>query len=117
LTAEIRRGSEIHRLGAEVGVSPLGGGGREHRARPDRGRRNPDQAGPGPSTPGAITFRVSWVRVPPPAYRESPANTQGFVVFEPRSLSVLTLGREGIAEITTFLGAELRLRFGLPDEL
>jgi hypothetical protein len=38
-------------------------------------------------------------------------------VFEPRSLSVLTLGREGIAEITTFLGAELPLRFGLPDEL
>ena len=37
--------------------------------------------------------------------------------FEPRSLSVLTLGREGIAEITTFLGAELPLRFGLPDEL
>ena len=27
--------------------------------------------------------------------------------FEPRSLSVLTLGREEIAEITTFLGAEL----------
>ena len=37
--------------------------------------------------------------------------------FEPRSLSVLTLGREEIAEITTFLGAELPLRFGLPDEL
>ena len=46
LTPEIRRGSEIHRLGAEVGVSPLDGGGREHRARPERGRRNPDQAGP-----------------------------------------------------------------------
>jgi hypothetical protein len=30
---------------------------------------------------------------------------------------VLTLGREEIAEITTFLGAELPLRFGLPDEL
>jgi hypothetical protein len=30
---------------------------------------------------------------------------------------VLTLGREEIAKITTFLGAELPLRFGLPDEL
>jgi len=38
-------------------------------------------------------------------------------VFEPRSLSVLTLGREEIAEITTFLGADLPLRFRLPDEL
>jgi RNA polymerase sigma-70 factor (ECF subfamily) len=37
--------------------------------------------------------------------------------FEPRSISVLTLGREGIAEITTFLGPELLPRFGLPDEL
>jgi hypothetical protein len=31
LTAEIRRGSEIHRLGAEIGVSPLGGGGNRMR--------------------------------------------------------------------------------------
>jgi RNA polymerase sigma-70 factor (ECF subfamily) len=40
-------------------------------------------------------------------------------VFEPRSLSVLTLGREGIAEITTFidLGPEMMARFGLPDQL
>jgi hypothetical protein len=37
--------------------------------------------------------------------------------FEPRSLSVFTLGREGIAEITTFIGAELPLGVGLPDEL
>ncbi len=37
--------------------------------------------------------------------------------FEPRSISVLTLGVEGIAEITTFLGPEPLLRFGLPDEL
>jgi hypothetical protein len=36
--------------------------------------------------------------------------------FEARSLSVFTLGREGIAEITTFLGAELPLGFGLLDE-
>ena len=38
-------------------------------------------------------------------------------IFEPRSLSVLTLGREGIAEITTFLGPEMMPRFGLPDEV
>ncbi len=37
--------------------------------------------------------------------------------FEARSISVLTLDREGIAEITTFLGPELLERFGLPDEL
>src|SRR3954468_10030408 len=36
-------------------------------------------------------------------------------VFEPRSISVLTLGREGIAEITTFLDAGLLPRFGLLD--
>src|SRR5215208_3692255 len=35
--------------------------------------------------------------------------------FEPRSLSVLTLAREGIAEITTFLGPGLLPLFGLPD--
>jgi RNA polymerase sigma-70 factor, ECF subfamily len=38
-------------------------------------------------------------------------------IFEPRSLSVLTLGREGIAEITTFLGPEMVPRFGLPDQI
>ncbi len=38
-------------------------------------------------------------------------------IFEPRSLSVLTLGREGIAEITTFLGPEMMPRFGLPDQI
>jgi RNA polymerase sigma-70 factor, ECF subfamily len=37
--------------------------------------------------------------------------------FEPRSISVLTLGREGIAEITTFIGPELIPSFGLPDEI
>jgi hypothetical protein len=37
--------------------------------------------------------------------------------FEPRSISVLTLGREGIAEITTFIGPGLLPRFGLPDEI
>jgi RNA polymerase sigma-70 factor (ECF subfamily) len=37
--------------------------------------------------------------------------------FLPRSISVLTLDGEGIAEITTFLGPELIPRFGLPDEL
>ena len=35
----------------------------------------------------------------------------------PRSISVLTLDGEGIAEITTFLDPELLPRFGLPDEL
>jgi RNA polymerase sigma-70 factor, ECF subfamily len=38
-------------------------------------------------------------------------------IFEPRSLSVLTLGREGIAEITTFIGPEMMPRFGLPDQI
>jgi RNA polymerase sigma-70 factor, ECF subfamily len=38
-------------------------------------------------------------------------------IFAPRSLSVLTLGREGIAEITTFLGPAMMPRFGLPDEV
>jgi RNA polymerase sigma-70 factor (ECF subfamily) len=38
-------------------------------------------------------------------------------IFEPRSLSVLTLGREGIAEITTFLGPGLLPLFGLPDQI
>jgi RNA polymerase sigma-70 factor, ECF subfamily len=38
-------------------------------------------------------------------------------IFEPRSLSVLTLGREGIVEITTFLGPEMMPRFGLPDQI
>ena len=38
-------------------------------------------------------------------------------IFEPRSISVFTLGREGIAEITTFLGPDRLASFGLPDEL
>ena len=37
--------------------------------------------------------------------------------FEPRSISVLTLAREGIAEITTFLDPGLLPRFGLPDQI
>ena len=37
--------------------------------------------------------------------------------FEPRSISVLTLAREGIAEITTFLGPGLLPLFGLPDQI
>ena len=37
--------------------------------------------------------------------------------FLPRSLSVLTLDGEGIAEITTFLGPELLSSFGLPHEV
>ena len=37
--------------------------------------------------------------------------------FEPRSISVLTLAREGIAEITTFLEPGLLPRFGLPDQI
>jgi RNA polymerase sigma-70 factor (ECF subfamily) len=37
--------------------------------------------------------------------------------FEPRSLSVLTLARDGIAEITTFIGPALFPRFGLPDQV
>jgi RNA polymerase sigma-70 factor (ECF subfamily) len=37
--------------------------------------------------------------------------------FEPRSLSVLTLVPEGIAEITTFLGPGLPPLFGLPDQI
>src|SRR5215211_1126895 len=37
--------------------------------------------------------------------------------FLPRSISVLTLDGEGIAEITTFLGPELLSSFGLPDEV
>jgi RNA polymerase sigma-70 factor (ECF subfamily) len=35
--------------------------------------------------------------------------------FLPRSISVLTLDGEGIAEITTFLGPERLSSFGLPD--
>ena len=38
-------------------------------------------------------------------------------VFEPRSISVLTLDGEEIAEITTFIDPELVPLFGLPDEL
>jgi hypothetical protein len=37
--------------------------------------------------------------------------------YEPRSLSVRTLGRDEIAEIPTLLAAALPLRFRLPDEL
>jgi hypothetical protein len=37
--------------------------------------------------------------------------------FEPRSISVLTLAREGIVEITTFIGPGLLPRFGLPDQI
>ena len=37
--------------------------------------------------------------------------------FLPRSISVLTLDGQGIAEITTFLGPELLLSFGLPEEV
>jgi RNA polymerase sigma-70 factor, ECF subfamily len=37
--------------------------------------------------------------------------------FAPHSISVLTLGPEGIAEITTFLDPELLPSFGLPDEI
>jgi hypothetical protein len=56
-------------------------------------------------------------------WRVVPARANGQLAFgnyrwdeqrEAFELSVLT---EGIAEITTFLGAELPLRFGLPDEL
>jgi RNA polymerase sigma-70 factor (ECF subfamily) len=38
-------------------------------------------------------------------------------IFLPRSISVLTLDGEEIAEITTFLGPELLSSFGLPDEV
>jgi RNA polymerase sigma-70 factor (ECF subfamily) len=38
-------------------------------------------------------------------------------VFEARSISVLTLAREEIAEITTFLDPRLLPRFGLPDRI
>jgi RNA polymerase sigma-70 factor (ECF subfamily) len=41
----------------------------------------------------------------------------GRKTFAPHSLSVLTLGAEGIAENTTFLDAELLPRFGLPHEI
>jgi hypothetical protein len=34
-----------------------------------------------------------------------------------RSISALTLAREGIAEITTFLGPGLLPLFGLPDQI
>ena len=37
--------------------------------------------------------------------------------FMAHSISVLTLDREAIAEITSFLGAELIPRFGLPEEI
>jgi RNA polymerase sigma-70 factor (ECF subfamily) len=37
--------------------------------------------------------------------------------FEPRSISVLTLDREGIAEITTFMDPELIPSFGLPSAI
>jgi RNA polymerase sigma-70 factor, ECF subfamily len=37
--------------------------------------------------------------------------------FVPRSISVLTLDGEGIAEVTTFLAPELLSSFGLPDEV
>jgi RNA polymerase sigma-70 factor, ECF subfamily len=37
--------------------------------------------------------------------------------FTAHSISVLTLGAEGIDEITTFLDSELIPRFGLPDEI
>jgi RNA polymerase sigma-70 factor (ECF subfamily) len=37
--------------------------------------------------------------------------------FEPRSISVLTIAGEGIAEITTFLDPGLFPRFGLPDRI
>jgi hypothetical protein len=37
--------------------------------------------------------------------------------FEPRSISVLTLGREGIAEITSFLGPGLLPLCGLADQI
>ena len=38
-------------------------------------------------------------------------------IFEPRSISVMTLDGEGIAEITTFIDPELPPRFGLPDQI
>jgi hypothetical protein len=37
--------------------------------------------------------------------------------FEPRSISVLTLAREGIAENTTFLGPGLIPSFGPPGQI
>jgi RNA polymerase sigma-70 factor, ECF subfamily len=42
---------------------------------------------------------------------------EGQETFTGHSISVLTLGGEGIAEITTFLDPELLPRFGLPDEI
>jgi RNA polymerase sigma-70 factor (ECF subfamily) len=38
-------------------------------------------------------------------------------IFTAHSINVLTLDRDGIAEITAFLDAELIPRFGLPDEI
>jgi RNA polymerase sigma-70 factor, ECF subfamily len=38
-------------------------------------------------------------------------------IFEPRSMTVLTLGAQGIDEMTTFIGPELLARFGLPDHV
>ncbi len=37
--------------------------------------------------------------------------------FEPRSMTVFTLGAQGIDEMTTFIGPELLARFGLPDHV
>src|SRR5918912_856076 len=38
-------------------------------------------------------------------------------IFEPRSMTVFTLGARGIDEMTTFIGPELFARFGLPDHV
>jgi RNA polymerase sigma-70 factor (ECF subfamily) len=38
-------------------------------------------------------------------------------IFDPRSISLLTLGRDGIAEISTFIGPELVSSFGLPSAI
>src|ERR671931_447753 len=38
-------------------------------------------------------------------------------IFEPRSMTVFTLGAQGIDEMTTFIGPELLARFRLPDHV
>src|ERR671931_1214286 len=38
-------------------------------------------------------------------------------IFEPRSMTVFTLGAQGVDEMTTFIGPELLARFRLPDHV
>jgi RNA polymerase sigma-70 factor, ECF subfamily len=75
------------------------------------------------------TFLADHVLAPDKRWRVVPTRANGQLafgnyrwddereIFEPRSMTVFTLGAQGIGEMTTFIGPERLARFGLPDQI